>query len=72
MICEECLPEDGYDSDWTPIDLSHETSSDESDFVRDECPSQLSDSDDMGWCSTVPTLPTWHIQMTWVGVDEMR
>ena len=61
-LCEECLPEDGYDSDWTPIDLSHETSSDESDFVRDECPSQLSDSDDMDWCSTVPTLPTWHIK----------
>ena len=57
-LCEECYSDDGQDSDWTPIDLTGETSSDESDAVRDDCPADYSDSDDMDWCLTVPTLPT--------------
>ena len=53
---EECLSDDGHDSDWTPIDLTAETSSDESDAERD-------DSEDMDWCFTVPTLPTWDVDV---------
>jgi hypothetical protein len=62
-MCEECVSDDGKDSDWTPIDLSDETSSDESDVVHVECAGEQYDSDDMGWCSTVPTLSTWDIKV---------
>ena len=62
-LCEECSSEDGNDSDWTRGNFSDETSSDESDVVSDECPGEHYDSDDMHWCSTVPTLPTWDIKV---------
>jgi hypothetical protein len=62
-LCEECVSDDGDDSDWTPIDLSNDTSSDESDVVHVEGPGEQYDSDDMGWCSTVPTLSTWDIKV---------
>ena len=55
-LCEECSSDDGQDSDWTPIDLTAETSSDESDAERD-------DSEDMDWYFTVPTLPTWDVDV---------
>jgi hypothetical protein len=53
-ICEECLPDDSRDSDWTPIDLTETTDSDESEGVRQEGPGEHSESDDLEWCWTVP------------------
>ena len=62
-LCEECSSDDGNDSDWTRVDLSDETSTDESDVDSDECRGEDYDSDDMDWCRTVPTLPTWDIKV---------
>jgi len=60
-ICEKCVSDDGYDSDWTPIDVTEVTSSDESECMRPEGPGEHSDSDDVEWCSTAPSLLTWNI-----------
>ena len=46
-ICEECLPDDSRDSDWTPMDLTETTDSDESEGVRQEGPGEHSESDDL-------------------------
>jgi len=60
-ICEECLPDESGDSDWTPIDLTETTDSDESEGMRQEGTEEHSESDDLEWCCTVPSMPTWKI-----------
>ncbi len=55
------MPDASGDSDWKPIDLTETTDSDESEGVRQEGPGEHSESDDLEWCCTVPSMPTWKI-----------
>jgi hypothetical protein len=56
----DCLSDDPYDSDWTPIhNVNADTDSEDSDISNASSVQDDYDSDDISWCRSAASLQTW-------------
>jgi hypothetical protein len=56
----DCLSDDPYDSDWTPIhNVNDDTDSEDSDISNASSVQDDYDSDDISWCRSAASLQTW-------------